>query len=182
METKIERYETITVETVVKDEKYNKLIVNGKYKISEKRQNLWEVFQIGAEVNLGWANFKNQDFIASAEQIHKDSPLVKAALNMGAEKVREPANDKYPHEKPVQPSPDATKSNSKPVTPPISTNTPAEVMTPEKWDAKEARTRKSIERQKALEIAASLQIEQTNHPDKIIMVAKKFERYLETGE
>jgi hypothetical protein len=100
----------------------------------------------------------------------KDSPLVKAALNMGAEKV-------------VQPSPDATKSNSKPITPPVGTSTPPNPKNEQDyWDEKNKNTRKSIERQKALEIAASLQIEQTNHPDKIIMVAKKFERYLETGE
>lgn len=60
-------------------------------------------------------------------------------------------------------------------------------MTKEDWDAKDQRTRKSIERQKALEIAEIWcgEFIKTGTPvktEELIKVAQRFEKYLETGE
>jgi hypothetical protein len=63
----IERYELITVESVTKNQ-YGDLLVNGKLKVSNKRHQLFDVFQTGAEVKLGWSSYMNKEYIASAEQ------------------------------------------------------------------------------------------------------------------
>jgi hypothetical protein len=63
----IERYGTITVQTVEKNQ-YGDLLVNGKIKIGNKRSNLFDVFQPGAEVKVGYASYMNKEYIASAEQ------------------------------------------------------------------------------------------------------------------
>lgn len=65
----------------------------------------------------------------------QDSPLVAAAKAMGAV--------------PIEPKPEPPQSKSTPL---------SDKMTPELWDAKEARTRKSIERQKSAELAVHLMI------------------------
>jgi hypothetical protein len=75
MDTKIERYELITVETTEND-KYGNLIVNGTYKVGAKRANIFQVFQAGAEVKLGYATYMNKEYIATAEQTGKH--IVKA--------------------------------------------------------------------------------------------------------
>jgi len=66
-EPKIERYEVITVETTQKNQ-YGDLLVNGTLKVGNKRSNLFDVFQPGAEVKIGYASYMNKEYIASAEQ------------------------------------------------------------------------------------------------------------------
>jgi hypothetical protein len=72
MESKIDRYEVITVETVNKNQ-YGDLIVNGNIKIGVKRNHLFGVFQSGAEVKLGYASYMNKEYVSTAEQtgVHK---------------------------------------------------------------------------------------------------------------
>ena len=76
-EPKIERYEVITVQTIQKNQ-YGDLLVNGKLKISNKRNQLFDIFQPGAEVKVGYASYMNTEYIASAEQtgIHTISKTV----------------------------------------------------------------------------------------------------------
>ena len=81
----IERYELITVESVTKNQ-YGDLLVNGKLKVSNKRHQLFDVFQTGAEVKLGWSSYMNKEYIASAEQtgthtIPKVSPVTESPKN-----------------------------------------------------------------------------------------------------
>ena len=93
-EPKIERYETITVETTQKNQ-YGDLLVNGTLKVGNKRSHLFEVFQPGAEVKLGYAVYMNKEYIATAEQTgthtvpKEEGHLVKAAKAMGAEVISE---------------------------------------------------------------------------------------------
>ncbi len=116
MDTKIERYETIIVESV-KQNQYGDLVVNGTLKVGKKRASLFNVFQVGAEVNLGYASYMNKEYIASAEQtgVHKvpDSKLVAAAKELGAVPVDEIRADGF---KP-QPTSQAPQSKSTPVIP-----------------------------------------------------------------
>ncbi len=99
MDTKIEKYETFTVEDVTTDEK-GKLIVNGgKYKVSPKRSNLFNVFQVGAEVKIGWANYMNQDYISTAEQTGNHFPTDAEAQKAFKEAV---AQLPKPQSEPVQ--------------------------------------------------------------------------------
>jgi hypothetical protein len=92
-EPKIERYETITVETTQQNQ-YGDLMVNGTLKVGKKRSNLFDVFQPGAEVKLGYASYMNKEYIATAEQtgthtLPEEGHLVKAAKAMGAVPVNE---------------------------------------------------------------------------------------------
>lgn len=58
-----------------------------------------------------------------------------------------------------------------------------EKMTKEDWDKRERKTRKSIERQKSLELAVELaKIKGTDDTAKVIVTAARFEKYLDTGE
>jgi len=58
-----------------------------------------------------------------------------------------------------------------------------EKMTKGDWDEKDRRTRKSIERQKSLELAVEVaKIKGSDTTEKIIATSKLFEKYLETGE
>jgi len=66
-EPKIERYELITVESTEKNQ-YGDLLVNGKLKVGNKRSQLFDIFQPGAEIKIGWASYMNKEYIASAEQ------------------------------------------------------------------------------------------------------------------
>jgi hypothetical protein len=172
METKIERYELITVQTAQPNQ-YGDLLVNGTYKVGKKRSSLFEVFQVGTEVKLGYASYLNKEYIATAEQTgkHEVNHLVEAAKNLGAVPVDDIRTDGY--------KPPLAVPESK------STPTPA-VMTPELWDAKEARTRKSIERQKALELAVNFTLSYAEKIEdlgkEVLRIAKRFEKYLESGE
>lgn len=171
-EPKIERYETITVETTQKNQ-YGDLMVNGTLKIGKKRSNLFDVCQPGAEIKLGYASYMNKEYIATAEQTGKhivpEDHLVKAAKEMGAVPVDEIRKDGF---KP-QPSPQDPQSKSTPL---------PDKMTPELWDAKESRTRKSIERQKSLELVINLVIADKIPLQEASTWVLKFERYLESGK
>jgi len=92
-EPKIERYEVITVENTQQNQ-YGDLIVNGNLKVGNKRTHLFDVFQPGAEVKLGYAVYMNKEYIATAEQtgthtISEEGHLVKAAKDMGAKVISE---------------------------------------------------------------------------------------------
>jgi hypothetical protein len=156
-ETKIERYGVITVQTAEKNQ-YGDLVVNGKIKIGKKRQSLFEVFQPGAEVKVGYGTYMEREYIATAEQTGKhivnEEPMVKAAKELGAVPVDEIRTDGYKPDK----------------------------MTPEMWDAKDMRTRKSIERQKSLELAVSLVISDKITVKELVTYSQRFEKYLERGE
>jgi hypothetical protein len=112
MDVKIERYEVITVKSAVKNS-YGDLVVNGGIKIGKKRENIFPVFQLGAEVNLGYASYMNKEYVATAEQTgkHEVPSLVDAAKSMGAELANPPLKgdrfnpeyDKYPPERLPQP-------------------------------------------------------------------------------
>jgi hypothetical protein len=100
MAIKIERYEVITVkEATIND--WGDLVVidtTGKeYKIGAKRSNLFDTFQPGAEVKIGYAVYMNKEYIATAEQTgthtEPQSPLVAEAVKMGA-KVTNVTNTK----------------------------------------------------------------------------------------
>jgi len=58
-----------------------------------------------------------------------------------------------------------------------------DIMTKEEWAEKDKTTRKSIERQKSLELAVEMaKIKTTDDSKKVIATAKIFENYLEKGE
>lgn len=89
---KIERYDVIAVQTVEKNQ-YGDLVVNGSIKIGNKRSYLFDAFQPGAEVKVGYSIYMNREYIATAEQTgeHRPTaettPLVKEAVKMGAEVI-----------------------------------------------------------------------------------------------
>jgi hypothetical protein len=110
MDLKIERYELITVQTAQPNQ-YGDLLVNGTYKVGKKRSNLFDVFQVGAEVKLGYASYLNKEYIATAEQTgkHEVNHLVEAAKNLGAVPVDDIRTDGY------KPPSGAPESKSTPV-------------------------------------------------------------------
>jgi hypothetical protein len=63
----ITREEIITVKDAQKNQ-YGDLVVNGGIKISKKREALFPVFQMGAEVKLGYSSYMNKEYVANAEQ------------------------------------------------------------------------------------------------------------------
>jgi hypothetical protein len=68
------KWETITVKSAEQNS-YGDLIVNETLKVGKKRSYLFEVFQVGAEVKLGYSSYMNKDYIATAEQTGKHYPL-----------------------------------------------------------------------------------------------------------
>ena len=74
----ITRYEVLTVAGAIKNN-YGDLIVTDtkgtEHKIGNKRSRLFEVFQAGAEVKVGYAVYMEREYIASAEQTGKHIPL-----------------------------------------------------------------------------------------------------------
>ncbi len=66
------RTEQFTVESVTGDKYGNTMVkgTNGKsYKISEKRQQLKPIFQLGATIEVGWATYMDKEYIATAHPI-----------------------------------------------------------------------------------------------------------------
>jgi len=118
METKIVRYETIIV-TDVRENSYGDLVVNGGIKVNKKRSNLFSVFQVGAEVKLGYGNYMDKDYVATAEQTGKH--IVKADPTPDdLAKAYKEAVKELP--KPTQ---EAPQSKSSPVNPQSNTMTPS---------------------------------------------------------
>ena len=70
----ITRYAVFTVSSTNPNQ-YGDLMVKDtagtEYKISNKRNRLFEAFQIGAEVKVGYAVYMEREYIASAEQTGK---------------------------------------------------------------------------------------------------------------
>jgi hypothetical protein len=174
MEVKIVRYETITVKDATLNS-YGDLVVNGGIKINKKRMALFPVFQVGAEVKLGYGNYMNKDYVATAEQtgkheVPKDTSLVEAAKSIGAIEIKE---DNQPRDE-WKPTPLTSQS--------VTLN---DKMSKEDWDEKDRRTRKSIERQKALELAVNFTLSYAEKIEdlekEVIKIAKRFETYLQTG-
>lgn len=170
MEYKITKSETITVKEVGHND-YNDLTfkdTTGKdYKISVKRKSHFEnLIIVGATLKINWSEAYNKPFIYTVEKLDQQNA--------------------------PQPIPDAPQSKSTPIKPPTSHLVQAaeklgavpltkEEQEKEYWDKKNKITQKSIERQKALEMAVSLSNAQPKN-DNIIEWAKRFEKYLETGE
>ena len=78
----ITRYEVFTVSEATKNN-YGDLIVTdtqgNEHKIGNKRSHLFELFQPGAEVKVGYAIYMEKEYIASAEQTGKHIPLPEKA-------------------------------------------------------------------------------------------------------
>jgi hypothetical protein len=178
MEVKIVRYETIIVKDATPNS-YGDLVVNGGIKV--KKKDLHQVFQVGAEVKIGYALFKNdkmkeaREYVATAEQtgkheVPKDTSLVEAAKSIGAEVINPPPlkGDRYNPKYDKEPAPQTSQS--------VTLN---DKMSKNDWDEKDRHTRKSIERQKALELACNVTKLDAN--EKIILTARRFEIFLETG-
>ena len=78
----ITRYEVFTIAEATKNS-YGDLIVKdtqgNEYKIGNKRTRLFDVFQVGAEVKVGYAVYMEREYIASAEQTGKHTALPEKA-------------------------------------------------------------------------------------------------------
>ena len=78
----ITRYEVFTIAEATKNS-YGDLIVTDtqgtERKIGNKRSRLFEVFQPGAEIKVGYAVYMEREYIASAEQTGKHIPLTEKA-------------------------------------------------------------------------------------------------------
>jgi hypothetical protein len=166
MEVKIVRYETIIVKDATLNS-YGDLVVNGGIKINKKRMALFPVFQVGAEVKLGYGNYMDRDFVATAEQTGKHEvlkeSLVEAIKSLGATEIAPEDTPKY--------LPQTSQS--------VTLN---DKMSKDDWDEKDRRTRHSIERQKALELACNVtKLDANDTNESIILTARRFAIFLETG-
>ena len=92
----ITRYEVFTVSEATKNN-YGDLIVTdtqgNEHKIGNKRSRLFEVFQPGAEVKVGYAVYMQKEYIASAEQTGTHIPEVKRVEEAGAKVARVSISD-----------------------------------------------------------------------------------------
>ena len=83
----ITRYAVFTVSSTNPNQ-YGDLMVKDtagtEYKISNKRNRLFEAFQIGAEVKVGYAVYMEKEYIASAEQTGTHIPEVEKIKEAGA--------------------------------------------------------------------------------------------------
>ena len=84
---KITRYEVFTVSEASKNG-YGDLLVKdtmgNEHKIGYKRTYLFGVFQVGAEVKVGYAVYMEKEYIASAEQTGTHIPEVEKVEKAGA--------------------------------------------------------------------------------------------------
>ena len=82
----ITRYAVFTVSEANPNE-YGDLIVKdikgNEYKVGVKRQRLFEAFQVGAEVKVGYAVYMEKEYIATAEQTGTHIPEVKEVESSG---------------------------------------------------------------------------------------------------
>lgn len=93
-QTEIVRKDIFTVNKTMVDTYGNLVITTDKgvgYKIGKKREQLFPIFQPGAEVNVGFASYMNKEYIAEASQTGKHTvqpavtPIVAAAQEIGTE-------------------------------------------------------------------------------------------------
>lgn len=143
------------------------------YKVGKARVNHFEVIQEGAEVILEWAVNPHK----------KDSEYIYSAIQTGTH---------YSPEMLPNPSPKALGLKSSPPKPEDGhlvgaaekmgfVKEKSDKMSKEDWAEKDEKTRRSIQRQTALKTAAENAPEKTTTED-IIKVAKRYDKYLETGE
>ena len=92
----ITRYEVFTVSEATKNN-YGDLIVTdtqaNEHKIGNKRSHLFEVFQVGAEVKVGYAVYMEKEYIASAQQTGAHIPEVKKVEEAGAQVAKVSISD-----------------------------------------------------------------------------------------
>ncbi len=193
MDVEIKRKEIIIVDSVSKNS-YGDLIFSDKsgkeYKISNKRVQYFEnVIQpnMGVELHYAISSF-GKEYIYSAIQV-KDTlppvnPLVEAAKKMGTVPIDKIRVDGF------KPQTDTPQSKSSPIKPQSNTSIPLspknapqshQESEQDYWDKKNKATAKSIERQKSLELSITL-AKRDGDLTQIITTAKRFEKYLETGE
>ena len=92
----ITRYEVFTVSEATKNN-YGDLIVTdtqgNEHKIGNKRTHLFDVFQVGAEVKVGYAVYMQKEYIASAEQTGKHIPEVEKIEQAGGKVAKVSISD-----------------------------------------------------------------------------------------
>jgi len=92
----ITRYEVFAVSEATKNN-YGDLIVTDtqgtERKIGNKRNRLFEVFQPGSEVKVGYAVYMEREYIASAEQTGKHIPEVEKVEEAGAQVAKVSISD-----------------------------------------------------------------------------------------
>jgi len=85
---RVTRYAVFTVGETNQNE-YGDLIVKdtqgNEYKIGNKRAKLFDIFQVGAEVKVGYAVYMQKEYIASAEQTGKHMAEVETVEKTGVE-------------------------------------------------------------------------------------------------
>jgi len=151
----------IKVGTTEIDEYGNLLVTpsggGDKIKIAQKRTHLHHLFEQGNTVALHWETYMNKSYVANANLVEGELPtIVKQAEKLGGTLAE------------ITPQADAK-------------------MTKEDWAEKERITRKSIERQTSLKEAVNVAVAEIDKgkemtPAKIIELAKRFCKYLDTGE
>lgn len=110
MEQEIKRRELIRVATAdIKEKEYQGKVTrylefttkNGAtWKITEKRQHLWEIFTPGAAVEISIAEFKNRDYIAHAElnlAPPSEEPPIQAELENARAREKQILQAETPH-------------------------------------------------------------------------------------
>lgn len=128
---------------------------------SSRQQNLWDSLS-GQEWDVDFKIFGGSKWAQTINPYHSpDSKLVQEAKKLGAV--------------PVEPTPQVTQSKSAPF------KASGDKMSKEEWKERDEETRISIQRQTALKTAAENAPEKSTSED-IIKVAKRFAKYLETGE
>lgn len=153
--------DTIIVVGATRMDGYGNLWVTPKgggddVKVGVKRVNLHPIFQQGKAVMCHWEVYMNKPYVA-------DAKLVEGEL---------------PHT-PSEPTPEGVQEAYE------KSRKDLEKMSKGDWDEKDRRTRKSIERQTALNVA--VEIVKLNPPtekvtEKVLATAKRLEEYLEKGD
>lgn len=157
-EAKITRQEVITIVTVESND-YGDLLFtdqNGTgHKISNKRVSYFDIIKQNATVQLNYAEAYNKEYIYNALPVGDQLPPAKAPGEAPNRMVEQAKNLGAVDDK----------------------------MSKNDWTDKDTKTRKSIERQKSLELAVNLLIDRKD-PDEedVVLVAQRFEKYLETGK
>jgi len=156
---------------------YGDLTVTSKtgkvYKINKKHSRLHAIFQPDAEVIVGWASYLNRDYIAvahPADQFPEGYTVEEETLTQ----------QKTPPSGTLPSKPQQAKGEDK-------SKVVRENMSKDDWAEKNRVTRKSIERQTALNCAVEFaKILMTVKPgiktEQIVATARVFETYLETGQ
>ena len=142
----------IKVGTTEIDEYGNLLVTpsggGDKIKIAQKRTHLHHLFEQGNTVALHWETYMNKSYVANANLVEGEPPLVKEAVKEGAKVT--------------------------------SVEKPTEIKPAPLGDAKNRAF--ALSYAKDLAVAAQSTIGKELSSDNIIALAKKFAKYLDTGE